>query len=51
MKYLHRLVSFLGFALGGAEACLKYGCKECCSSNPVEHMKFHKIGEWKIDSK
>lgn len=47
MKWLHKLFSLLGLSLGGAEACLKYGCKECCSSNPLEQMKFHKIGEWK----
>lgn len=40
MKVLHKFVSLLGFSLGGYEACIKYGCKECCSSNPLQVMQF-----------
>ena len=41
MKWLHKLFSFLGLSLGGANTCLKYECKEYCGYSPTEYIKFH----------
>ena len=40
MKWLHKLFGFFGLSMGGANACLKYDCKEYCGYSPSEFMRF-----------
>lgn len=40
MKWLHKLFSLVNTSLGGADACIKYGCKEYCGYSPSECLRF-----------
>ena len=40
-KKMHKLLSYMGFSLGGYQACIKYGCKEYCGDIPSETVKFY----------
>lgn len=40
MKWLHKLFSLTGSSLGGADACIKHGCKKYCGYSPSECLRF-----------
>lgn len=43
MKWIHKLFSLAGLSLGGANACIKHGCKNYCGYSPSEHMRFYEL--------